>query len=312
MYQTANRMLFDESATPCDKLYMLIQMSMVEHLARRIHLKEMHIKAIDLLVESYGGIAAMLTHNGPGGLEEILMRFYTNQFVRTEVSIKDYTLFARLKISLMNTLTALQNKIPWFHCCSSFDQGQSSNGYTGTQHELRQLINYLSNLVCNWRRSNLSLTSSPEDTGVLFCSFSFAMTLVEHCPCPQTTLGFFRKVQKCMRKSTPHLSKPGEELNDLHPVAVSDMIGSTRCEVFATERQWKELRIAQASVDFHKLSSLLSSVEKIEMVEWILDRVLPMKPGQRNTGTQNANFLRALDESLEKAWWTAASASEDA
>lgn len=306
MYKTANKMLFDDCATPCDKLYMLIQLSMVEHLARRIHLKAMHLKAIEHLVESQGGIATMLAHRDSGDLQSILMRFYPNQFVRTEVSIEGYSRFAALKLDLMNIMGLLQVRIPWYHHHPFFNQRDEFDGCTTAQWELRPLINYLSNLLLKWRQCESTTTSLPEDMGVLFCSYSLAMTFIEHQPLPQEGFEFLVLVQRCMVESTPLSTQSGRELDNLHPVAVADIISRTRCEMFPSQGDWKELRIAQASVDFHKLCCLLKSGEKIVMIEWILGSVLPMSLMQQNLTAQNGSYLKLLDESLERAWWTTA------
>ena len=249
-------------------MFAIMYLAVLEFTNGESEVQATHINALDQYVESEGGVANILSRIEDANMLYLGARFYSTQFLRSEVPIATLSQLKIIRVRFSSSLHRIQT---W----TSATRAQLSL-IPSSRSELSHLINYLYHLIEVWlsdRHSKLFHIVS----GAWFCSFSLAITLSEYSRSPTEAFDFLSRVQQCMRRSTEVSSEFGKELADLHPYAAAHIISYIRAQTFADlpETKQTELRINQTVVDAQKMFVLLSEASRIELVNFSLDCALP-------------------------------------
>ena len=302
-------LLSDNRTTFHRKLWALIQLSMVEHTARRPDLQATHAQAMDDFLESQGGVAALLSQEAPDDPVQLNCRLYAGQFVRAEVKGPTPKQFEPAKTSFLQALGRLR---AWAsrlrfqtHTTTLLEISASVN----SQRSLNPLINYLHKLIQKWLSADDPLTSWQQHSGAFFCPLSLAMTIVECDLAPKQALDYLHRVQTCMEGSTIPVNQLGDELDNLHPAAAAYIFGHVRSEMFANGADAREVRIAMVLVNAHKICSILTNTRRIQLAAELVEYVLSLgKSDAEAIKKAGALFsqeqLYHLEHEMDEAWST--------
>lgn len=286
MYQAINRLLTDPETTTGRKLWTFIQAAMVEHTVRRIDLQQLHVRALDALVESHGGLIKFTETATDDVFLQVSSRLYANQFARTAVPPTDRYQLRAIVARFTLCLTSIN---AWMCSLRSNSIPQSRT-----------------------RRPDLLLAYLDEiahrgvNAGALFCPLSICLTLVGSSSTIENTLQFLLRIEELMFNTTTVKPKTSRELNNLHPVAAAYTICCVRSELFPEIR---EFCVSETLVDAHKIFALLGEESKMEILRWLVDCVYILSVLQSHTQSVwcmytdfGSEKLSILEKEIEAAW----------
>ena len=303
IYKMVNSLLSDDEASFHEKIIAIMALAIVEYASGRSDLQALHIKALDDLIESKGGVNLFRSRIKNVGLLYVSARFYASQFIRTEVRISTMQQLRAVKRRFIHSLS----RIHLWHL-SFMSQLPPKNTLDEWRDKLRQLTQYLYHLM----EASLFKSGTPKSfdktSGAHFCAFSLVMTLVEYEQSPTLTVDFLDRVQQCLLNSTEISPQAGKELYNLHPFAAAHMFSATRSEAFGDDNGVKEIKICRAIVDAQKMFVVLSEVRRIEIVTYLVGSILTLT-NTIATGHEDAAMpfsrkrLQLLEQEIVSAWW---------
>lgn len=309
MYKAISTLLADHRATFGQKLWTLIQVAMVEGTAQRNDLQQLHIKALDELVEANGGLPAYTELAADNVFLQASSQFYAGQLARSAILPVTKQRFEAVKTRFMTSLAKLE---VWM--CSI--QSQRDSHHRGAAENKcsqipRQLLSYLTHLVKEDNGKKMTLGRLKTDSGALFCCLSICLTFVECFPTIDGIQAFLLRVEQSMYDTATVQLQDGYMLDNLHPAAAAYSISCVRSEIFPDQSRSREFRISQALVDAHKMFLLLSSGRKAEVLMWLTDCISTVSMLSSHGAAmrcEQTNFtsvkLANLEREIEESWYS--------
>ena len=303
IYKAVNDLLSDDRASLYHKIIAIMDLALIEYANGRLDIQALHIKAVDQFIESRGGVAMFRLQAEDIVFGRVSARFYTSQFVRSEVQIPTFRHLKVVKKRFIDSLHRIENWI------STHRFPVASTDIVAVNHnELDLLIDYLYHLQQQSVVHGEMPTPSPfyKMSGAHFCALSLAMTMVEYNLTSADAFAYLYRAQEYMRRSTEVSQHGGEGLEKLHPFAAGHIFSHTRSVVFDDFDDAKELAICQVVVDAQKIFVLLSETRRVELSKFLLENVIVLAKTADGRTAPTSIFdrkaLRLLEQEIHISW----------